>query len=81
MTEGNWCSVIKEGKNYSSAERQIQQGVVPDVTGFSLKDALYVLENKGLKVKFKGNGKVIEQYPNAGEVLVKGSEINLELSN
>jgi beta-lactam-binding protein with PASTA domain len=32
-------------------------------------------------VHFKGNGKVVTQHPEAGEVLVKGSEINLELSN
>ncbi|MFM2048685.1 MAG: hypothetical protein RI955_1233 [Bacteroidota bacterium] len=81
INEIGWCSMIREGNKYTSVNRNIEQGKVPDVTGFSLKDALFILENKGLKVKFKGNGKVIEQYPNAGEILIKGSEVNLELSN
>ncbi|MEY2829390.1 MAG: hypothetical protein RIQ33_1248 [Bacteroidota bacterium] len=81
VSEIGWCAMLRNGNKYSSVNRNIEQGKVPDVTGFSLKDALYVLENKGLKVKFKGNGKVVTQYPEAGEILIKGSEVNLELSN
>jgi cell division protein FtsI (penicillin-binding protein 3) len=80
-SEIGWCSMLKNGNSYSSVNRNIEQGKVPDVSGFSLKDALFVLENKGLKVKFTGNGKVISQNPDAGEILIKGSEISLELSN
>jgi cell division protein FtsI (penicillin-binding protein 3) len=31
-----------------------------------LKDAMYILENRGFKVNFSGNGKVIAQDPPAG---------------
>lgn len=34
---------------------------VPDLQGMPMRDALYILENKGFKVNFKGSGKVIEQ--------------------
>ena len=34
---------------------------VPDTRGMTLRDAMYVLENKGFKVSFKGLGKVASQ--------------------
>jgi len=34
---------------------------VPDLQGLPMRDALYILENKGYKVTFKGSGKVVEQ--------------------
>ncbi|TDE12529.1 penicillin-binding protein [Dyadobacter psychrotolerans] len=34
---------------------------VPDLQGLAMRDALYILENKGYKVTFKGSGKVVEQ--------------------
>jgi cell division protein FtsI (penicillin-binding protein 3) len=39
---------------------------VPCVVGMGLKDAMYILENRGFKVNFSGNGKVIAQDPPAG---------------
>lgn len=41
---------IKEKKNF-----------VPDVCGMTLRDALYLLENKGLKVNYNGTGRVSQQ--------------------
>src|SRR5690606_27101495 len=35
--------------------------MVPDVTGMTLRDALYVLENKNLRVQYSGKGKVKSQ--------------------
>jgi hypothetical protein len=34
---------------------------MPNVKGMGLKDALYLLENKGVKVVFKWKGKIITQ--------------------
>jgi cell division protein FtsI (penicillin-binding protein 3) len=47
---------------------------VPSVVGMGLKDALYVLENRGLRVRFSGYGKVVSQSlspgaPTAGQVI------------
>ena len=52
---------------------------VPDVTGFSLKDAVYVLENLGLKAEFSGKGRVISQSIKAGSALRRGDKIELQL--
>lgn len=34
---------------------------IPNLQGLAMRDALYILENKGYKVNFKGSGKVVEQ--------------------
>ena len=54
--------------------------IVPDVTGLGLKDAVYLLENKGLKLSMNGRGKVINQLPAAGTNYTKGQKIILWLN-
>ena len=44
-----------------------------------LRDALFILENKGLKVNYKGKGRVIEQSLAPGTQLGKNATINLVL--
>ena len=53
---------------------------VPDVTGLGLKDALYLLENMGLKVEAKGKGKVTYQSIAQNTDFHKGQSINLQLN-
>ncbi|MGV3657583.1 MAG: penicillin-binding protein [Chitinophagaceae bacterium] len=54
--------------------------VVPDVRNMTLKDALYVLENGGVKVVAKGRGKVIMQDIQPGTPIKKGQTITLLLN-
>lgn len=56
-----------------------EKSVVPDVSGMPLRDALFVLENKGLKVNYKGKGRVLEQSISPGTQLAPNSTINLVL--
>jgi cell division protein FtsI (penicillin-binding protein 3) len=53
---------------------------VPDVTGLGLKDAVYLLENMGLKVEAKGRGKVIYQSLAQNTDFHKGQSINIQLN-
>ncbi|MGE5106566.1 MAG: PASTA domain-containing protein [Sphingobacteriales bacterium] len=53
--------------------------VVPDVKGYGLKDAINMLENKGLKVIIKGRGKVIAQSILPGTTINKGQAIIIQL--
>ncbi|MEP0264541.1 penicillin-binding protein [Dokdonia sp.] len=53
---------------------------IPNVKGMSGMDAVALLENLGLKVRFRGSGKVKSQSINSGEKLVKNQTIILELS-
>lgn len=42
-------------------------GQIPNLSGLTLRDALYLLENKGYQVSYKGTGKVVEQSQLPGE--------------
>ena len=56
------------------------ENLMPDVTGMGAKDAIFLLENLGLKVKFKGVGRVRYQSIPQGRRIKKGMGIKLELS-
>ena len=53
---------------------------MPNLTGMVGMDAVSLLENLGLKVSFKGSGKVVSQSIKTGVKLNKGNKIALELS-
>lgn len=52
---------------------------VPNVLGMGARDAVYLLENKGLKVNLQGSGKVVEQSIPGGSNLVRGSLVTIRL--
>ena len=56
------------------------ENVTPDVTGMGARDAVYLLESRGLKVKVHGRGKVKSQSYPAGKAIVKGSECVLVMN-
>ena len=54
--------------------------VTPNVIGMGLKDAVYLLENKGMKIAVLGRGKVIDQSIVAGTNFSKGQKISITLN-
>jgi cell division protein FtsI (penicillin-binding protein 3) len=52
---------------------------MPDVRGMGLKDALFVLESRGVKVTTTGKGAVYRQSIKAGEPIRRGAQVNLIL--
>ena len=55
------------------------EGVVPNVVGMGLRDALYCLESAGLRVKFSGSGKVAKQSITPGTAIEEDTMIEIEL--
>ncbi|MBK6609511.1 MAG: transpeptidase family protein [Sphingobacteriales bacterium] len=51
----------------------------PDVMGMGLRDALFLLENQGLQVRFSGRGKVVRQQPASGTPIKQGQTAYIEL--
>ncbi len=62
-------------EEYSSVK-----GMMPNVLGMGLKDALYLLGNGGLKTRVTGSGKVISQSIPSGTKIGKGLLVQLELN-
>jgi cell division protein FtsI (penicillin-binding protein 3) len=80
VQQNEWSNVY--ASNYEPVVRTntIKQQVMPNVKGMGLKDALYLLENMGLKVTVKGKGKIITQSIVPGTSLAKGITVMLELA-
>ena len=53
--------------------------MVPNCHGMTIRDAMKMLHQQGLKVRFVGQGKVVNQNPKARTHIVKGSTVMLEL--
>ena len=66
-------------KGISFTDEEIKEGVVPDVKGMGLIDALYALENSGCRARVKGKGKVVAQSLAAGQRIKIGTPISIEL--
>lgn len=79
-TDARWIECDKRDYSIDLRQRKIIDGLVPNVTGMSLKDAVYLLENRGLEVKVKGSGKVKDQSIMPGKHVDKGKTITIELS-
>ncbi|WP_201978813.1 penicillin-binding protein [Hymenobacter rubidus] len=58
----------------------VRTGRVPQVRGLSLRDALFLLENRGLHVRALGSGRVREQSLPAGSPIKRGDVITLNLA-
>jgi len=54
--------------------------ITPSVIGMGLKDAVYLMENKGLRVIASGKGRVLNQSLLAGTTFKKGQTITLLLN-
>ncbi len=75
-----WVVSQAKDNNILWSTNEIIPGVVPDVAGMTLRDAMYILENQGLRVNFKGAGRVAVQSQRPGTRALKGSTIYLTLS-
>jgi cell division protein FtsI (penicillin-binding protein 3) len=76
---GDWAVATEGNGQISLTQRTIQANKVPNVKGMPLNDAVYLLENSGLRVKVTGHGRVVKQSQDPGTELVKGTLITLEL--
>jgi cell division protein FtsI (penicillin-binding protein 3) len=77
--EGEWLTADTLAKKVQLNRKKIDKNLVPNVIGMTAKDAVYLLENRGLIVKLIGYGKVTRQSLNAGTPFGKGQLIKIEL--
>jgi cell division protein FtsI (penicillin-binding protein 3) len=75
-----WVSTRESGDTIRLSSVKLKEGLVPDVRGMSLRDAFYLLENSGLRVKYNGKGRVLRQSPEHGSRYFEGSVVSLEMN-
>jgi len=75
-----WVLPNYNTNNVELQKVSIKKEQIPNVVGMGLKDAIYLLENMGLRVVFSGRGKVQKQSKDPGTAIKKGEIIKIELS-
>lgn len=80
VNNNSWVSARVSDKKVNFSLVSQPKGSVPDVTGMGLKDALYLLENAGMRVIVRGAGKVMRQSITGGSLLERNQTIVIELS-
>ncbi|MGD2034732.1 MAG: PASTA domain-containing protein, partial [Bacteroidales bacterium] len=75
-----WASTEKKDTYIELKPKNMVENLVPDVVSMGLKDAVYLLENMGLKVEVTGRGSVRSQSITPGTRVRNGERIILEMS-
>jgi len=82
--ESTWAVAIPQDSIVSIEVRRLDEDIanekVPNVIGMTAQDAIFVLENAGLRVRLVGGGMIVKQSIKAGSRIYNGKEIILELS-
>ncbi len=81
MSPSGWVRFKKDSTKLSAQKYPMVEDSLINVVDMGLRDALYLLENMGYRVKFKGQGRVVKQTPAAGSSVAPKTVINLELSD
>lgn len=78
--ESMWVYTKRTDDGIEMEGRKVMDNLVPNVMGMCLKDALFLLENSGLKVSVKGRGTVRNQSVLPGTRVGRGERITIEMS-
>lgn len=77
---GKWVTTTTKDTLVRLSERKIIDNLIPNVIGMGLRDAVYLLENRGLRVEPIGRGMVKKQSITPGSRIVEGKKITIYLS-
>ncbi len=78
--DAKWAMAAADSNAVEIIEREVIENLVPRVVGMGAMDALYLLENSGLKVNMIGSGVVRQQSILPGTRASVGREIIIRLS-
>jgi len=78
--QSEWVMTSRKDSVIEYKYRRVKNALVPNVKGMGVQDALYILENAGLKVNVKGVGAVSKQSLRPGSYFRRGDRITIDLS-
>ena len=78
--QSEWVRTSVTNDTIQWKEMPLSEQLVPDVSGMTLRDAIYILEKQGLRVRYEGAGRVKQQSLQAGSRFKRGNEIKIKLS-
>lgn len=76
----DWVKAIQGEEEITLSPVKLIDNLIPNVIGMGAKDAVYLLESRGLRVGLSGRGKVTQQSITPGSRLSRGQYIALTLN-
>jgi cell division protein FtsI (penicillin-binding protein 3) len=77
--DGDWARTRENGDTLRVVDLKLVDGLMPNVVGMGLRDAMYLIENNGMRVSYTGMGKVVRQSLQPGAKVIPGGTVSLEL--
>jgi cell division protein FtsI (penicillin-binding protein 3) len=78
--KAEWAVASIEKEEIAITPRQVIRNLVPNVVGMGLKDALFLMEDAGLRVNVRGRGTVRFQSVSPGTQARAVAAVNLEMT-
>ncbi len=78
-SQDRWIAAKSTSDNVVFTGVKFRHDQVPNVVGMGLRDAIFLLESKGLQVRIIGRGTILKQSINAGSRIQRGQEIVIQL--
>jgi cell division protein FtsI (penicillin-binding protein 3) len=78
-TNEDWVKAQRKDNAVLWTTDEIAPEVIPDLSGMTLRDAIFLLENHGVDVSHQGSGRIVAQSIPPGKKIVKGTRISLKL--
>ncbi len=75
-----WGEVAYNSDKIILRKQEVSYHTVPNLIGMGAKDAVYIVENLGLKPRISGIGKVSSQSLSSGSIIRRGEVIQLKLN-
>jgi cell division protein FtsI (penicillin-binding protein 3) len=77
--KGNWTTAVNRDEQVVFCDRYIGEKTVPNVVGMGARDAVFALEQAGLRVVMNGRGAVHSQSLTAGTKISHGQTVAIHL--
>lgn len=77
--DGQWARLAGGKEIEMEVKDVLDKNLIPELYGMGIRDAIYLLENKGVRVSYHGIGRVKSQSVQSGQPIIKGSTIHLTL--
>jgi len=76
----DWASLFKQNNRPVMQGKMVNGNLMPQLAGLGLKDAVFICEGLGLRVRVKGKGRVTDQSIAAGMAFKKGQPVEIALN-
>ncbi|PKP33818.1 MAG: hypothetical protein CVU00_09630 [Bacteroidetes bacterium HGW-Bacteroidetes-17] len=81
ISDSSWVISQPKVRLIEISKIEVKDGVIPDVSGMGVRDAVYLLESLGVQTQVIGRGIVSSQSISAGTKISSGMKIILNLSS